>query len=391
KRVAVEGVASSRAAQLRGARPFDIETEQVPTAAEGARLGTRTRNFIRADLDLAATIIENAKTDPQQMAVVPGVETPGRSLRLVREILGEDGIVSVHKRSDGLFDVLVGDKGSPLNTNANKQQFAREGFFEGMELIVDGKPMQYVGESKEPGRINVSRPGQPGFTQVAREDARRAPSVKGIRPVLREVDVRFPAENKRAFRFDTEGHIFEVGILESSDGKKLAITSIAEVVGKDLRLRSLSDLSPSGTVGVGVLRSLLRQLRERFPKAERVAGQRSTARAAASQFRLSPLIDIELPGPRPFIAPRPQGFVELEGKTGPVSILADVLSPEEFKTFVKLGEKLFPEGVDKPEGFLENNAASNNMVVGRSNSGAFIIGDNLTGEVLFRAKTFNEA
>ena len=52
KRVAVEGVRSSHAAQLRGARPFDIETEQVPTAAEGTRLGARTENFIRADLDL---------------------------------------------------------------------------------------------------------------------------------------------------------------------------------------------------------------------------------------------------------------------------------------------------------------------------------------------------
>ncbi len=206
------------------------------------------------------------------MAVVQGVETHGRSLEFVREILGKEGVVSVHKRSDGLFDVLVGDKESPLNTNANKQQFAREGFFEGMELIVDGKPMQYVGTSKEPGRINVSRPGQPGFTQVAREDARRAPSVKGT-----------PTEA------------------------------------------------------------------------------------------------------------RPAGFVELEGRPTPVSALANILSPEEFKTFVKLGNELFPEGALKAEGFLENIAASNNMVVGRSNSGAFIIGDNLTGEVFFRAKTFNEA
>ncbi|KKK94484.1 hypothetical protein LCGC14_2682400, partial [marine sediment metagenome] len=141
-------------------------------------LAERLDNYVKSEGDITRTIIRNLETEPTKMVVVPGARTPARALELAREITGEDAIVAVHPRPDGMFDIAVGKKGSPLDNPNNFKQFTEEGYFAGQEISANGKNLIYIGKTGNQAFVRV--PGDPRLVKINISDIRRPKDVSFV-------------------------------------------------------------------------------------------------------------------------------------------------------------------------------------------------------------------
>ena len=162
-----------------------------PEAIVPDKVAAELSTFIQNQGDLIATILENVKTTPEQSLVLPLVDNLGSTLKIVAEVLGKENVtIAPHKRPDGLFDVAIGGEGSPISNPLHREQFIKEGFFEGQEVSYRGKRVIYQGQiSGFKESVLVRNVGDNTRFQVLAKDLRRTQNMREIegRPSSRDV------------------------------------------------------------------------------------------------------------------------------------------------------------------------------------------------------------
>lgn len=162
-----------------------------PEAIIPDKVAAELSTFLQNQGDLIATILENVKTAPEQSIVLPLVDNLGSTLKIVAEVLGKENVtIAPHKRPDGLFDVAIGGEGSPLSNPLHRDQFIKEGFFEGQEVSYRGKRVIYQGQiSGFKESVLVRNVGDSKKFQVLAKDLRRTQNMREIegRPSSRDV------------------------------------------------------------------------------------------------------------------------------------------------------------------------------------------------------------
>lgn len=124
------------------------------------------------DQGLVSAIIKSVKTvDPKEAKIITGVDNPMEALKKAKEIV-PDGVTAVFKRSDGKYDVAIGGPRSALK--GSQAQFAKEGYYEGQIVAVDGKHYTYL-SSGNSGESWVRLVGAEERFKVKTSDIRRLP------------------------------------------------------------------------------------------------------------------------------------------------------------------------------------------------------------------------
>jgi hypothetical protein len=138
----------------------------------------RFSSLLEARSNLAEAIINQfARLPEKQVAVIPGVDTPGASLAVARQLIGEDMIVGVYKRPDGQFDVAIGRPGSLLERG--RKQFNSQGYITGMEVSLNGKPYRYQ-DALAGDRARITDLGTNKMLEVPRSELRRTSEVREV-------------------------------------------------------------------------------------------------------------------------------------------------------------------------------------------------------------------
>lgn len=125
--------------------------EPVVPAEVAADLGS----WIRNNADAIQTLIDQAKLNENQTVVITGIEGAADLLVSIREKLGPDFEVAIHPRADGLFDVAIGGKGSPLEGKRAFEQFVDNGFVQGEKVSFNGRDHEYVGMDGENALLRI--------------------------------------------------------------------------------------------------------------------------------------------------------------------------------------------------------------------------------------------
>lgn len=138
----------------------------------------------------AAIIKAHNDLKPFGTTVIPGVERVGDAVRRAKQ-LNPDLNIAIYDRGNGISDIAVYGKNSPLTNPEFYDQFTTQGFFEGQEVFYNGRPAVYRDRVQVAGGENfalITPFGEEGdvTTHVPFNEIRRPPYTDVAEPLVFE-------------------------------------------------------------------------------------------------------------------------------------------------------------------------------------------------------------
>lgn len=133
-------------------------------------------------LDVVSAIVRSLADKPEDKGVsfLSGIDNPFAVVRKLTNLIGENkAFYTFFKRSDGKFDIALGNEKSPLLQMGARQQFQREGYYDGQLVSVNGKDYVYTGK-KDDVVAWVRNPGSDKRFTVNYDDIRRVPYAQEV-------------------------------------------------------------------------------------------------------------------------------------------------------------------------------------------------------------------
>jgi hypothetical protein len=301
----------------------------------------------------------------QSMAVLPGLDLPGAAIRVARDLLGEDFIVAVHKRTDGQFDVAIGRKGSILD--GKQKQFSNEGYITGMEVSYNGKPYRY-NDALAGDKARITDVGTGRRIEVPANELRRTSDVRFGVSERGPID---PSAERVQFAtvVDVNGEVFRgTSHLDAADkmSRKHLKKPFTELSEEEF---NRFDELVSPTEG-----QVFETNRGRLVSAEEAFSIEEASGRILDESRIKALDSGELVSSQ---------------REYNRQLLEQALTPEELATYDNLVMRVLRE--DLPPVSTEVKAASNGYILDRSNNAGWLVRDAQTGEIQFRAALESDA
>ncbi|KKM63786.1 hypothetical protein LCGC14_1507950, partial [marine sediment metagenome] len=279
-------------------------------------------------------------------------------------------------RQDGMFDIAVGRKGSPLDNPNNFKQFTEEGYFAGQRISVNGKDLVYIGKSGDQAFVRVA--GDPRLIKINLSDIRRPKDVSFIYTdpeVKPEIGGgKLPKEGFVVANIGSNGKVYygEPGEIHIMLDQKFPISERGQ-------WQRVGFAGPDGFV---LSREAALANVERIAKLEGIKF-RTSMEGELDALDLREQIQGELLS-RALRKSEQTAEKQLEG----------VITPEEIEVFKALREEVHPlEPSTEAKTFdqIRQEASTNGLELTRTASNTFIIRDRATGQELFKGATKEDA